>query len=118
MANSLTAFEFIDKWRRVALNERAAAQEHFIDLCRMLGEPTPAEADPEGEWYCFERGARKDSGGRGWADVWKRGHFAWEHKGRHADLDAAVAAAYGWEPDISEDDALGELLQLNSASGD
>ena len=26
--------------------ERAAAQEHFIDLCRMLGIPTPNEADP------------------------------------------------------------------------
>ena len=24
------------------------------------GEPTPAEADPTGERYCFERGARKD----------------------------------------------------------
>ena len=89
MANGLTAAEFIMKWRRVALSERAAAQEHFIDLCRVLDEPTPAEADPEGEWYGFERGARKDSGGRGWADVWKRGHFAWEYKGRHADLDAA-----------------------------
>ena len=38
---------------------------------------------------CFERGARKDIGGDGWADVWKRGCFAWEYKGRRADLDAA-----------------------------
>ena len=44
---------------------------------------------PHGDWYCFERGARKDSGGDGWADVWKRHHFAWEYKGKHADLDAA-----------------------------
>ena len=49
----------------------------------------PAAADPTGDWYCFERGARKDSGGDGWADVWKRHHFAWEYKGKHADLDAA-----------------------------
>ena len=27
--------------------------------------------------------------GDGWADVWKRHHFAWEYKGKHADLDAA-----------------------------
>ena len=80
---------FIAKWRRSELKERSAAQEHFIDLCRLLGEPTPAEADPTGEWYCFERGARKDTGGDGWADVWKRGCFAWEYKGRRADLDAA-----------------------------
>ena len=35
----------------------------------------------------------------------------------HAALDAAVAAAYGWEVDISEEDALGELLALNLAQG-
>ena len=46
-------------------------------------------ADPTGEAYCFERGARKDTGGDGWADVWKRHHFAWEYKGKRADLDVA-----------------------------
>ena len=85
----MTPGEFIAKWRASALKERSAAQEHFIDLCRLLGEPTPAEADPAGAHYCFERGARKDTGGEGWADVWKRGCFAWEYKGKHADLDAA-----------------------------
>ncbi len=54
-----------------------------------MGEPTPAEADPLGESYCFEAGAYKDSGGGGWADVWKRGFFAWEYKGKHANLDRA-----------------------------
>ena len=44
-------------------------QEHFIDLCRLLGQPTPAEADPEGTWYTFEKGATKQSGGEGWADL-------------------------------------------------
>jgi len=29
------------------------------------------------------------------------------------DLDAAVAAAYGWPADISEEDALERLLALN-----
>lgn len=81
--------KFIAKWQNAELKERSAAQEHFIDLCHMLGEPTPADADPTGEWYCFERGAGKDTGGKGWADVWKRGHFAWEYKGRHANLDVA-----------------------------
>ena len=85
----MTPYEFIAKWRASALKERSASQEHFIDLCRLLGEPTPAEADPTGETYCFERGARKDTGGDGWADVWKRHHFAWEYKGQRADLDAA-----------------------------
>ncbi len=85
----MTPGDFIAKWRASTLKERSAAQEHFIDLCRLLDEPTPAEADPAGEHYCFERGARKDTGGEGWADVWKRGCFAWEYKGKHADLDAA-----------------------------
>ena len=31
----------------------------------------------------------------------------------HEALDAAVAAAYGWSADISEDEVLGELLGLN-----
>jgi len=33
----------------------------------------------------------------------------------HRDLDAAVAAAYGWRADISEEDALAKLLELNLA---
>ena len=85
----MTPDEFIAKWSASELNESQAAHSHFNDLCRLLGEPTPAEADPTGETYCFERGARKDSGGDGWADVWKRDNFAWEYKGPHANLDAA-----------------------------
>jgi type II restriction/modification system DNA methylase subunit YeeA len=33
----------------------------------------------------------------------------------HADLDAAVAGAYGWPADISEEDALAKLFELNQA---
>ena len=87
----MTPGDFIAKWRASELKERSASQEHFIDLCRMLGEPTPAEADSTGDRYSFEKGARKDGGGDGWADVWKRHHFAWEYKGRHANLDRAFA---------------------------
>ena len=42
----MTPYEFIAKWSASELKERSASQEHFIDLCRLLGEPTPAEADP------------------------------------------------------------------------
>ena len=49
----------------------------------------PAEADPAGDTYCFERGARRDTGRDGWADVWKRHHFAWDYKGKRANLDTA-----------------------------
>ena len=85
----MTPSEFIAKWRASELKESSAAQSHFNDLCHLLGEPAPTDADPTGDWYCFERGARKETGGDGWADVWKRHHFAWEYKRKHADLDAA-----------------------------
>ncbi len=87
--SAMTPRDFIRKWQAADLKERSAAQEHFIDLCRLLDEPTPAEADPRGEGYCFEKGASKLSGGEGWADVWKRGCFGWEYKGKRKDLKAA-----------------------------
>jgi len=85
----MTPQEFIRKWSASELKERSGSQEHLIDLCRMLGQPTPADADPEGTSYTFEKGAAKHGGGEGWADVWKKGHFAWEYKGKHKDLEAA-----------------------------
>ena len=85
----MTPDAFIAKWSASALKESAGAQSHFNDLCTLLDEPAPADADPEGTWFCFERGATKTGGGDGWADVWKRGHFAWEYKGKKKDLRAA-----------------------------
>lgn len=85
----MTVHEFITKWRRATLGEKQAAQEHFLDLCELLGHPKPADVDPHGESFCFERGASKTKGGDGWADVWKKGYFGWEYKGKHKDLTAA-----------------------------
>ncbi|HUV95678.1 MAG TPA: type IIL restriction-modification enzyme MmeI, partial [Anaerolineae bacterium] len=86
---TLSPQEFVSKWRKITLKETSASQSHFNDLCRLVGEPPPVEADPAGTWYTFEAGASKLGGGEGWADVWKRGCFAWEYKGKHANLDAA-----------------------------
>jgi len=87
----MTPQEFIAKWRSNELKERSAAQSHFNDLCRLLGVDDPVTADPKGEWFTFEKGASKTSGGEGWADVWRKGHFAWEYKGPKKDLDRAFA---------------------------
>ncbi len=87
----MTPQQFVAKWRKVSLTERSACQQHFLDLCDLLDQPKPAAADPEGAWYTFERGARKTGGGHGWADVWMRGRFGWEYKGKHKDLVAATA---------------------------
>lgn len=87
----MTPDQFISKWKAAELKERSAAQSHFIDLCRVLDEPAPTDVDSTGSWYAFERGATKTTGGEGWADVWKRGHFGWEYKGKRKDLNAAFA---------------------------
>src|SRR2546423_1073837 len=85
----MNVHEFINKWRRVELTERSASQQHFLDLCEVVEHPKPAELDATGESFTFERGATKHGGGRGWADVWKRGFFGWEYKGRRKSLDVA-----------------------------
>ena len=130
----MNPLEFKKKWGRYAGKETSGYQEHFNDLCRMLGQPTPAEADPSGEdFFCFQKRVVKDlelftlskppseaarrspQGGkdgegpglsgfavnedrpgygdeeteRGFADVWKKGFFAWEYKGKKKNLDAA-----------------------------
>lgn len=72
---NVNAAQFIAKWSKADLKERSAAQEHFLDLCGLVGHPTPAEADPSGEWFTFEKAAAKHGGGGGWADVWKGGFF-------------------------------------------
>jgi hypothetical protein len=81
--------EFVSKWQKVELTERSASHEHFLDLCEVFDHPKPAQDDPSGEKFTFEKGAAKHGGGQGWADVWKRGFFGWEYKGKHKDLNAA-----------------------------
>ncbi|MBA3473502.1 MAG: class I SAM-dependent DNA methyltransferase [Rubrobacter sp.] len=85
----LTPQAFVERWSKSTLSEKSASQQHFLDLCRMLHQPSPAEADPEGSFYTFEKGVEKTGGGKGFADVWYKGRFAWEYKGKHKDLVAA-----------------------------
>ena len=86
----MTPAEFIKKWKPVALTERAAAQSHFLDLCKLFEHDDPVTADPKGEWFTFEKGVTKTGGGEGFADVWKRNFFAWEYKKKKRNLDAAM----------------------------
>lgn len=89
MPSTITPQQFVHKWSNVELKESAASQQHFLDLCRLVGHPTPAQVDHKGEFFTFEAGASKQTGGQGWADVWKKGFFGWEYKGKHANLDKA-----------------------------
>lgn len=99
----MTPEQFVEKGPRAHFTERAASHEHFLDLCHLLDQPTPASADATGEDYCFEksvkvvRSASKGSkGDRGFVDVWKRGSFAWEYKqkDKYKDLEEAYRQLY------------------------
>ena len=96
----MTPQKFIAKWQGSQLAERAYCQEHFNDLCALVGHPTPAMHDTTGNTFCFEKGATKTGGGNGWADVWKRGHFAWEYKGKRKDLKAAYKQLNDYREDL------------------
>ena len=99
----MTPAEFKTKWAKVTAKETSAYQSHFDDLCRLLNLPPPLEADPAGEFFCYQKRVVKDAelldmtdqggpaepGERGFADVWKKGCFAWEYKGKKKNLDEA-----------------------------
>lgn len=89
----MTPPQFVEKWSATELSERAASHEHFTDPCRLLAQPTPAEADPQGADYCFEKSVKVigaasqgSKGEGGFVDVWKRGSFAWEYKRKLEEL--------------------------------
>ena len=100
----MTTAEFKRKWLRYRGKETSAYQEHFNDLCQVLGQKSPVEADPSGsDWFCFQKrvvkdmelfaaddsGAEPTDSERGFADVWRRDCFAWEYKGKRKNLDEA-----------------------------
>ncbi|MDT7521368.1 hypothetical protein RAE21_02940 [Rhodoferax sp. TBRC 17198] len=86
----MTPQQFIAKWGpggpSYELNERQGAQPHFMDLCQLLGVPTPGT---DGD-YLFEQDTLILGEARGYADVFKRNHFAWENKAPGRNLDAAL----------------------------
>jgi hypothetical protein len=86
---TFTPQDFVSKWKRVTAREKQTYQEHFIDLCHLVGHQTPNDYDPTGTRFGFEIGAARTSGGQGWADVAKLGYFGWEYKGKDHDLDKA-----------------------------
>jgi type II restriction/modification system DNA methylase subunit YeeA len=109
----MTASEFKTKWSRVQGKETSIYQEHFTDLCRLLGQQTPNEADPSGkDFFCFQKLVTKDAEflnldapegepvERGFADVWKKEHFGWEYKGKRKNLDEAYRQLQQYREDL------------------
>ena len=50
---SLTPQDFVSKWKRAEARERQSVQEHFIDLCALVGHETPMQQDPSGTRFAF-----------------------------------------------------------------
>ena len=66
--------DFIAKWKDSWLKERRRRRNTSV-TCRLLDEPTPAQAYPDGSFFCFERGATKTTGSEGWAGVSENGSW-------------------------------------------
>lgn len=100
--------EFAAKWRDLAphLTERAAYQEHWRDLCALLGEPTPT-SDLTGQEYAFEKAVKKTgTGEQGFADVFRRGHFIVEYKGQGKSLGKALQQAFLYARELENPPAI------------
>ncbi len=96
----MTPQQFVAKWRHATLGEKQGYQNHFNDLCRLVGHPTPAEADPHGVWFAFEKPATKPNGAKGFADVWKQDCFILEYKGKGDDLNQAYWQLQAYRDDL------------------
>lgn len=112
----MTPYDFTTKWGpggpAFYLNEEQGAQSHFIDLCDLLGVPKPGSEDG----YVFEKQTLVLGEARGYADVFRRGAFAWENKAPGKNLNAALKLAYGWadyRADMPDEEILRRLLALN-----
>lgn len=99
----MNVVSFQRKWIGASnLKERTASQSHFNDLCDLLDVPKPTDIDHTGESYTFERGANITAGGNGWADVWMKGHFAWEYKGQGKNLDDAYVQLLRYKDELGK----------------
>ena len=67
--------QFVAKWRNVDFGEKQASQEMFLDICALVGHPTPVEYG-HSEVFTFEKWVPG-----GFADAFREGHFGWEFKG-------------------------------------
>ena len=79
-----TPQEFIAKWRDNTFGEKQASQEMFLDICHLVGHPTPGELGDK-EVFTFEKTVPT-----GTPDAYLQGHFGWEFKGSDDQLDAAL----------------------------
>ena len=82
-SGAMTPQQFIDKWRNTRFGEKQASQLWFNDLLQLVGHPDPVEYGDR-ENFTFEKAVPG-----GFADAYKQGHFGWEFKRSHRQLQGA-----------------------------
>ncbi len=99
----MTPEAFIEKWQDSGLGERQASQSHFNDLCALLGERKPTDANLKKHSLSNLYNALP-----AWLD------------NIHKQLDTAVAA-YSWDdytPGMPDEEILARLFKLNQERED
>ena len=104
----MDAAEFIEKWRDTPLSERAAAQQHFLELCEVLGVEKPPTTGPGTADYRFEAPVVGADDKPGFADAFRRDCFGWEYKKRRASLVEARNRGYRAHGSVPADAAAAE----------
>ncbi len=80
---SMTPQQFIAKWHDISFGEQQAAQEMFLDICALVGHPSPvAYGNPD--VFTFEKAVPG-----GFADAYLEERFGWEFKGSDDQLAGA-----------------------------
>ena len=75
--------EFAAKWHNSGFGERQASPEMFLDICALVGHPTPGDyGNPQ--TFTFEKWVPG-----GFADTYLEGRFGWEFKGNDEQLAGA-----------------------------
>ena len=75
--------EFAAKWHNSGFGERQASPEMFLDICALVGHPTPGDyGDPQ--TFTLEKWVPG-----GFADAYLEGRFGWEFKGSDEQLAGA-----------------------------
>jgi type II restriction/modification system DNA methylase subunit YeeA len=92
--------DIVQLWSGSKLGERQGYQQHFLNICSVLGEKSPAACDQTGETFTFEKHVSKTLGGKGFADVWKKNFFAWEYKRQHKNLSVAYRQLIDYRDDL------------------
>ena len=88
---------FRDDAARVHSEMEAGRADGASDRARAFHRPLPAVRSPDARRgrprrrsFHLREGRAKTGGGEGWADVWKKGFFAWEYKKKKRDLGKAI----------------------------